>query len=117
MNRIRALALIAALFSGLLQAAELKVAILVQDTAQLSMQGDLVPGSTPGADLVAAELNPQPLPPKLVLRPRADVSAKDTSFEVHLRFSGSEERFRYFIVPDQAPSTTVNRIGPLGEEL
>ena len=33
----------------------------------------------PGADLVAAELNPQPLPPKLVLRPRADVSAKDTS--------------------------------------
>ena len=55
MNRIRALALIAALFSGLLQAAELKVAILVQDTAQLSMQGDLLPSSTPGADLVAAE--------------------------------------------------------------
>jgi ABC-type amino acid transport substrate-binding protein len=53
MNRIRALALIAALFSGLLQAAELKVAILVQDTAQLSMQGDLLPSSTPGADLVA----------------------------------------------------------------
>ncbi|HQW72679.1 MAG TPA: hypothetical protein PLG46_01125 [Ornithinibacter sp.] len=71
----------------------------------------------PGADLVAAELNPQPLPPKLVLRPRADVSAKDTSFEVHLRYAGSEERLRYFIVPDQAPTTTVNRIGPLGEEL
>ena len=49
MNRIRALALIAALFSGLLQAAELKVAILVQDTAQLSMQSDLLPSGTPGA--------------------------------------------------------------------
>jgi hypothetical protein len=71
----------------------------------------------PGAHLVSAELNPQPLPPKLVLRPRADVSVKDTSFEVHLRYAGSEEQLRYFIVPDQAPSTIVNRIGPLGEEL
>jgi hypothetical protein len=71
----------------------------------------------PAADMVSAELNPQPLPPKLVLRPRADVSVKDTSFEVHLRYGGSEERLRYFIVPDQAPSTVVNRIGPLGEEL
>lgn len=71
----------------------------------------------PAADLVSAELNPQPLPPKLVLRPRADVSVKDTSFEVHLRYADSEERLRYFIVPDQAPSTIVRRIGPLGEEL
>ena len=71
----------------------------------------------PGADLVGAELNPQPLPPKLVLRPRADVSVKDTSFEVHLRYAGSEEQLRFFIVPDEAPSTTVNRIGRLGEEL
>jgi hypothetical protein len=71
----------------------------------------------PAADMVSAELNPQPLPPKLVLRPRADVSVKDTSFEVHLRYAASEERLRYFIVPDQAPSTVGNRIGPLGEEL
>jgi len=71
----------------------------------------------PAADLVSAELNPQPLPPKLVLRPRADVSVKDTSFEVHLRYAGSEEQLRYFIVPDQAPSTVVKRIGPFGEEL
>ena len=71
----------------------------------------------PGADLVSAELNPQPLPPKLVLRPRADVSVKDTSFEVHLRYAGGEEHLRYFIVPDQAPSNIVNRIGPLGEEI
>jgi ABC-type amino acid transport substrate-binding protein len=53
MRRLRALALIALLFSGLLQAAELKVAVLVQDPAQVSMQGDLLPSSTPGADLVA----------------------------------------------------------------
>ena len=71
----------------------------------------------PAADMVSAELNPQPLPPKLVLRPRADVTVEDTSFEVHLRYAGSEERLRYFIVPDQAPSTVVKRFGPLGEEL
>ena len=53
MNSLRAIVLIAALFSGLLQAAELKVALLVQDPAQVSMQGDLLPSSTPGADLVA----------------------------------------------------------------
>lgn len=71
----------------------------------------------PAADLVSAELNPQPLPPKLVLRPRADLSVKDTSFEVHLRYGVSDERLRFFIVPDQAPSTVAKRIGPLGEEL
>ena len=53
MSRLRAIALIAALFSGLLQAAELKVAVGVQDPAQVSMQGNLLPSSTPGADLVA----------------------------------------------------------------
>lgn len=71
----------------------------------------------PAADLVSAELNPQPLPPKLVLRPRADVTVKDTSFEVHLRYRGNDERLRYFIVPANAPSTVVKHIGPLGEEL
>lgn len=71
----------------------------------------------PGADLVSAELNPQPLPPRLVLRPRADISVEDTGFEVHLRYARSEETLRYFIVPDQAPSTAAKRIGPLGEEL
>ena len=53
MNRRRALLLVAALFSGLLQAAELKVAVLVQDPAQVSMHGNLIPSGTPGADLVA----------------------------------------------------------------
>jgi G3E family GTPase len=67
-------------------------------------------------DLVSAELNPQPLPPKLVLRPRAGVNVKDTSFEVVLRYADSEERLQYFIVPDEAPSTVARRFGPLGEE-
>jgi hypothetical protein len=71
----------------------------------------------PAANLVSAELNPQPLPPKLVLRPRAGVDVKDTSFEVVLRYANSEERLQYFIVPDQAPSTVARRLGPLGEEL
>ncbi|MGV0951158.1 MAG: substrate-binding periplasmic protein [Azonexus sp.] len=53
MSSLRAVVLITALLSGLLQAAELKVAVLVQDPAQVSMQGDLLPSSTPGADLVA----------------------------------------------------------------
>ena len=85
-------------------------------TVWLLEEGD-VTIEGPAAELVSAELTSQPLPPKLVLRPRADVSVKDTSFEVHLRYAGSEETLRYFIVPDQAPSTVVTRIGPLGEEL
>ena len=69
----------------------------------------------PGAELVSAELDPQPRPPRLVLKPRADVSVEDTGFEVHLKYAGSEEVLRYFIVPDQAPSSVVRRLGPLGE--
>ncbi len=69
----------------------------------------------PAAELVRAELDSQS-PPRLVLRPKADVSVKDTSFDVHLKYAGSEEVLRYFIVPDQAPSTGAKRIGPLGEE-
>jgi len=49
MSGIRAIALITALLSGLLQAAELKVAVVVQDPAQVSLQGSLLPSSTPGA--------------------------------------------------------------------
>lgn len=71
----------------------------------------------PGAALVTAELNPQPLPPRLVLRPRAEVGVKDTSFEVRLRYSSSEEVLRYFIVPDRAPSIAATRVGRLGEEI
>ena len=49
----RSLLLVAALWSGALQAADLRVAVLVQDAAQVSLHGNLVPSSTPGADLVA----------------------------------------------------------------
>ena len=49
----RFLFLVAALSSGALQAADLRVAVVVQDAAQVSPQGDLVPSGTAGADLVA----------------------------------------------------------------
>jgi ABC-type amino acid transport substrate-binding protein len=49
----RFLFLVAALSSGALQAADLRVAVVVQDAAQVSLQGDLVPSVTAGADLVA----------------------------------------------------------------
>ena len=49
----RFLFLVAALSSGALQAADLRVAVVVQDAAQVSPQGDLVPSVTAGADLVA----------------------------------------------------------------
>lgn len=71
----------------------------------------------PAADLVSAELNPQPLPPKLVLEPRAGIDVKDTSFDVVLRYGSGEERLPFFIVPEGAPSTEARRLGPLGEEL
>ena len=53
MPAFRSLFLVAAIFSGALQAADLRVAVLVQDAAQVSLQGDLIPSSTRGADLVA----------------------------------------------------------------
>ena len=53
MPTFRTLFLVAAMFSGALHAADLRVAVLVQDEAQISPQGTLVPSSTPGADQVA----------------------------------------------------------------
>lgn len=53
MPALRSLLLVAALWSGALPAADLRVAVLVQDAAQVSPHGDLVPSGTPGADLVA----------------------------------------------------------------
>lgn len=53
MPSMRSFLLVAALWSGALPAADLRVAVLVQDAAQVSLRGDLVPSSTPGADLVA----------------------------------------------------------------
>ncbi len=53
MPAFRSLFLIAAMLSGALHAADLRVAVLVQDEAQVSPQGALVPSSTPRADLVA----------------------------------------------------------------
>ncbi|MFT3875184.1 MAG: hypothetical protein QM708_01970 [Propioniciclava sp.] len=69
----------------------------------------------PGADYVIAELNPQPLPPKLVLRPKADTRVKDTSFEVVLHYGHASEILSYFIVPEGAPTTVepvASKLGP-----
>lgn len=54
MGALRILFLIAALVSSLLQAAELKVAVGVQDPQQVSLEGILIPSATVGADVVAA---------------------------------------------------------------
>lgn len=67
-----------------------------------------------GADLVSAELNPQPLPPRVVLLAKADASVRDTSFDLHLRYGGGGEVLPFFIVPEDAPSTVVPTPSPLG---
>ncbi len=82
-------------------------------TVLLLAEGDFTI-SGPAADLVTAELNPQPLPPRLVLTPRADVSVADTSFEVHLHYAGEDEVLRFFIVPEDAPTLSAPGTGPLG---
>ncbi len=66
----------------------------------------------PGGDLVSAELNPQPLPPQLLLTPKADLSVRDTSFTVVLSYGNGEvEKLPFFIVPDQAPTRFVPATG------
>lgn len=70
--------------------------------------------SGPGAEHVSAELNPQPLPPRLVLTGKADRTAKDTTFELRLVYSGAEESLLFFIVPEDAPSTVQPTVSPLG---
>lgn len=70
----------------------------------------------PGADHVSAELNPQPLPPALILTPTADLRVADTSFDVRLFYRGFEENLSFFIVPEDAPSTaspTLSSLGPV----
>lgn len=70
----------------------------------------------PGADLVAVELNPQPLPPSLLLTPKADLSVRDTSFTVVLTYGNGEvEKLPFFIVPDQAPTRFVPAAGLLAQ--
>ncbi len=69
----------------------------------------------PAANLVSAELNPQPLPPRLQLTPKADVSVRDTSFTVTLTYANGEvEHLPFFIVPEQAPTRFVPANGLIG---
>lgn len=68
----------------------------------------------PGADHVSVELNPQPLPPALIMRAKADPTVADTSFDVRLVYRGFDETLSFFIVPEDAPSTAATTISPLG---
>jgi hypothetical protein len=69
----------------------------------------------PGSDLVSVELNPQPLPPQLLLTPKADLSVRDTSFTVVLTYGNGEvEKLPFFIVPEQAPTRFVPANGLTG---
>lgn len=79
--------------------------VLLLDEGDFTIEG-------PGADLVSAELNPQPLPPRLRLSVKADISARDTSFTVSLKYANGEvEDLLFFIVPDQAPTRVVSANG------
>lgn len=53
MKCIRALWLVVCLFAGIVQASELRVAIGVQDPAQLAMGGNVIPPNMPGSELIA----------------------------------------------------------------
>ena len=53
MDTIRALLLALCLVAGIAQASELKVAIGVQDPAQLAMSGNIIPPNMPGTELIA----------------------------------------------------------------
>ena len=54
MAALRTILLTSAMVSGTPQAADLRVAVRVQDEAQVAPYGELAPSSTPRADLVAA---------------------------------------------------------------
>ncbi len=80
-------------------------------TVLLLAEGD-VTIEGPAADLVSSELNPQPLPPRLRLTPKADVAVRDSSFTVSLKYANGEvEDLLFFIVPDQAPTRVVTASG------
>ena len=72
--------------------------VLMLEEGELTIDG-------PAKDLASAELNPQPLPPRIRLTATAGVDVKDTSFDVHLSYrSGVQETLHFFIVPTDAPS-------------
>jgi hypothetical protein len=83
--------------------------VLLLSEGEFSLDG-------PGADLVSVELNPQPLPPRLLLTPKADLSVRDTSFTVVLTYGNGEvEKLPFFIVPEQAPTRFVPASGLIGQ--
>lgn len=68
----------------------------------------------PGAEFVAAELNPQPLPPRLNLTPRESRDARDLTFRVTFHYGRASESLTFFIVPSGAPTEIAPTVSPLG---
>lgn len=82
-------------------------------TVPLLAEGDYEV-SGPGAEFVEVSLNPQPLPPRLLLTPRAGLEHEDLSFDVHFRYGSESETLNFFIVPEGAPTTIAPAPSPLG---
>jgi ABC-type amino acid transport substrate-binding protein len=53
MDKLRTLLLVLCLVAGIAQASELRVAIGVQDPAQLAMSGNVIPPNMPGTELIS----------------------------------------------------------------
>lgn len=68
----------------------------------------------PGAEFVSAELNPQPLPPRLSLTPRDSRGARDLTFRVTFHYGRATESLTFFIVPSGAPTEIAPTVSPLG---
>lgn len=68
----------------------------------------------PGAEFVSTELNPQPLPPRLLLTPKGGREARDLSFTVTFHYRGETESLVFFVVPEDGTTTVVPSDSPLG---
>ncbi len=68
----------------------------------------------PGAEFVAAELNPQPLPPRLRLTALDSRGARDLTVTVTFSYGRASESLMFFIVPSGAPTEIAPTMSPLG---
>lgn len=68
----------------------------------------------PGAEFVSAELNPQPLPPRLKLTAGDSRGARDLTFRVTFHYGRATESLTFFIVPSGAPTEIAPTMSPLG---
>ena len=68
----------------------------------------------PGAEFVAAELNPQPLPPRLRLTALDSRGVRDLTVHVTFHYGRATESLTFFIVPSGAPTEIAPTVSPLG---